>query len=98
LVQKRNRALILLLLSTGARSSEVLRLDRSEWKSERWWVLGEGDRERIVEVTDKVRAAVEDYLDPWTTPPLCSLACANRAASFNRFTIAGAQHVCRQFA
>jgi integrase len=29
LVQKRNRALIL-LLSTGARSSEVLRLDRSE--------------------------------------------------------------------
>jgi Phage integrase family len=62
-VQKRNRALILLLLSTGARSSEVLRLDRSEWKSERWWVLGEGDGERIVEVTDKVRAAVEDYLD-----------------------------------
>jgi hypothetical protein len=49
------------------------------------WVLGEGDRERIVEVTDKVRS------------PLCSLACANRAASINRFTIAGAQHVCRQF-
>jgi integrase len=51
-VQKRNRALILLLLSTGARSSEVLRLDRSEWKSERWWVLGEGDGERIVEVAE----------------------------------------------
>jgi integrase len=31
LVQKRNRALILPLLSTGARSSEVLRLNRSEW-------------------------------------------------------------------
>jgi integrase len=30
LVQKRNRALILPLLSTGARSSEVLRLNRSE--------------------------------------------------------------------
>jgi hypothetical protein len=67
-------------------------------ESERWWVFGEDDRERIVEVTDKVRAAVEDYLDPWSTPPLCSLACAKTAASFNRFTIAGAQHVCRQFA
>jgi site-specific recombinase XerD len=39
---------LILLLSTGARSSEVLRFDRSEWKLERLWVLGEGDRERIV--------------------------------------------------
>ena len=36
LAQKRNRALIL-LLSTGARSSEILRFDRSEWKLERLW-------------------------------------------------------------
>jgi integrase len=55
LAQKRNRALIL-LLSTGARSSEVFRVDRSEWNRECLWVLGEGDRERIVEVTDKARA------------------------------------------
>jgi site-specific recombinase XerD len=31
LAQKRDRALILLLRSTGARISEILRLGRSEW-------------------------------------------------------------------
>jgi site-specific recombinase XerD len=56
LAQKRNRALIL-LLSTGARSSEVLRFDRSEWKLERLWVLGEGDRESgYTEITAQRRA------------------------------------------
>jgi site-specific recombinase XerD len=56
LAQKRNRALIL-LLSTGARSSEVLRFDRSEWKLERPWVLGKGDRESgYTEITAQRRA------------------------------------------
>jgi site-specific recombinase XerD len=32
LPEQRDRALILLLLSTGARISEILRLDRSDWK------------------------------------------------------------------
>jgi site-specific recombinase XerD len=36
------------VLSTGARISEVLRLDRSAWKPEHMWVVGKGDRERIV--------------------------------------------------
>jgi site-specific recombinase XerD len=62
LAHKRDRALILLLLSTGARISEVLRLNRNDWKPERMWVLGKGDRERIVQVTDKARIAVEEYL------------------------------------
>jgi integrase/recombinase XerD len=62
LAQKRDRALILLLLSTGARISEILRLDRNDWKPERLWVLGKGDRERVVQVTEKTRAAVENYL------------------------------------
>jgi integrase/recombinase XerD len=62
LAQKRDRALILLLLSTGARIAEILRLDRNNWKPERLWVLGKGDRERVVQVTEKARAAVEDYL------------------------------------
>jgi site-specific recombinase XerD len=58
---QRDRALIL-LLSTGAQISEILRLDRSDWKPERMWVLGKGDRERVVKVTDKTRAAVQEYL------------------------------------
>jgi site-specific recombinase XerD len=47
LAQKRDRALIL-LLSTGARISEIIRLDRSQWKPDRMWVIGKGDRERVV--------------------------------------------------
>ena len=39
-----------------------MRLDRSDWKPDRLWVLGKGDRERVVQVTDKARAAVEDYI------------------------------------
>jgi site-specific recombinase XerD len=41
--QNRDRALILLLRSTGARISEVLRLNRNDWKPERMWVVGKGD-------------------------------------------------------
>jgi integrase/recombinase XerD len=62
LPELRDRALILLLLSTGARISEILRLDRSDWKPDRMWVLGKGDRERVVQVTDKARLAVQEYL------------------------------------
>jgi site-specific recombinase XerD len=101
LPEMRDRALILLLLSTGARISEILRLDRSDWKPERLWVLGKGDRERIVQVTDKARAAVEDYLTAREdrSPALfIGFQPANKAANSNRLTIAGAQHVCRQLA
>jgi integrase/recombinase XerD len=62
LPEMRDRALILLLLSTRARISEILRLDRSDWKPDRLWVLGKGDRERVVQVTDKARLAVQEYL------------------------------------
>jgi site-specific recombinase XerD len=82
LPEQRDRALILLLLSTGARISEILRLDRSDWKPNRLWVLGKGDRERVVQVTDKTRAAVEEYLTAppaRTTPPRCSSASSQRA-------------------
>jgi integrase len=101
LPELRDRALILLLLSTGARISEILRLDRSDWKPDRLWVLGKGDRERIVQVTDKARAAVEDYLTARKdhSPALfIGFQPASKAASSNRLTIAGAQHVCRQLA
>ncbi|HEX6404596.1 MAG TPA: tyrosine-type recombinase/integrase [Pseudonocardiaceae bacterium] len=101
LAQKRDRALILLLLSTGARISEILRLDRSQWKPQRLWVVGKGDRERTVHVTDKARAAVADYLNARTdhSPALfISFQPASKNTSSNRLTIAGAQHVCRHLA
>jgi site-specific recombinase XerD len=54
--EKRDRALVLLLLSTGARVSEILRLDRADWKPERLWIVGKGDRERVANVTERARA------------------------------------------
>jgi integrase len=103
LPEKRDRALILLLLSTGGRTriSEILRLDRSQWKSDRMWVIGKGDRERVVQVTEKARAAVGDYLDAREdqSPALfIGFQPASKAASSNRLTITGAQHVCRRLA
>jgi integrase/recombinase XerD len=101
LPEKRDRALILLLLSTGARISEILRLDRSDWKPDRLWVLGKGDRERVVQVTDKARAAVQEYLtarEDHSPALFIGFQPASKATSSNRLTIAGAQHVCRQLA
>jgi site-specific recombinase XerD len=101
LPEKRDRALMLLLLSTGARISEILRLNRSDWKPERMWVVGKGDRERVVQVTDKARAAVEEYLDAREdhSPALfIGFQPATKKAGSNRLTIAGAQYVCRQLA
>jgi integrase/recombinase XerD len=97
LPKKRDRALVLLLLSTEARISEILRLDRGDWKSERLWVLGKGDRERVVQVTDKAWAAVEEYLDA-RADHSPALQPASKNASSNRITVAGARHVCRQLA
>jgi site-specific recombinase XerD len=58
------------LLSTGARISEVLRLNRSDWNPHPLRLVGKGDRERTVQVTDKTQDAVEEYLaaPAWTTP------------------------------
>jgi integrase/recombinase XerD len=101
LPEQRDRALILLLLSTGARISEILRLDRSNWKPDRLWVLGKGNRERVVQVTDKARLAVQEYLTTRVdhSPALfIGFQPASKAAGSNRLTIAGAQHVCRQLA
>src|SRR5947209_4397927 len=98
LPEKRDRALILLLLSTGARISEILRLDRRDWKPDRMWVVGKGDRERVVQVTDKARLAVQEYLTARTdhSPALfVSFQPAIKNTPTNRLTIAGPQHICR---
>ena len=64
-------------------------------------MLGTGDRERVVQVTEKARAAVEDYLHARQdhSPALfIGFQPASKAASSNRLTTAGAQHVCRHLA
>jgi integrase len=92
---------VLFLLSTGARISDVLRLDRDDWNPRRQTVVGKGDRERVVTVTERARRAVEAYLadrdDP--SPALfVSYQAATRGRRENRLTAAGARHVCRELA
>ena len=82
LAQKRDRAFIVFPLSTGARISEALRLDRHDWTSGRMHLVGKGNRERVVFVTDKAAQAVEDYLAAYTdTHRPCSSAFNPRAGT-----------------
>ena len=64
-------------------------------------MLGKGDRERVVQVTEKARAAVEDYLtarEDHCPALFIGFQPASKAASSNRLTTAGAQHVSRHLA
>jgi site-specific recombinase XerD len=58
----RDRALVALLISTGCRISEILALNRADWDKKRLFVLGKGDSERTVVVTDRARNEVDAYL------------------------------------
>ena len=59
---RRDRALIHLLLSTGCRIAEACGLDRGDIHREGFRVLGKGGKYRTVYCTDAAYAAVEDYL------------------------------------
>jgi integrase/recombinase XerD len=101
LEELRDRALILFLLSTGCRISEALRLDAEDWNPRRMRVIGKGDRERTVTVTDKAREAVEAYLAACDDPSpalFISFHPKDRGRRENRLTADGARHVCREVA
>jgi site-specific recombinase XerD len=101
LPEKRDRALLLLLLSTGARISELLRLDRSDWARDRLVLRGKGDRERPALVTERARRAVDTYLHAREdrSPALfISFQPASRDRPDNRLTAQGARHICHQLA
>jgi site-specific recombinase XerD len=94
---------MLLLLSTGARISEVLRLDRTDWDRERLTVVGKGDKERVDNVTARARDAVDEYL-AGRTDPSPALFIGFRSAvkrdvqsrTANRLTPTGARYICAQ--
>jgi len=101
LPQKRDRAFILFLLSTGARIAEALRLDRGDWQPDRMRVIGKGDRERTVLITEKARQAMEQYLGARTDPSpalFIGFQPARKNSVDNRLTVQGANHICRQLA
>ena len=96
---RRDRALVHLLLSTGCRIAEACGLDRSDIRPEGFRVLGKGGKYRTVYCTDDAFAAVEDYLrlrGPDPSPALfISVARADvpngRALPHNRLTTDGAR-------
>ncbi len=101
LPQKRDRAFVFFLLSTGARINEVLVLNRGKWNPARMNVIGKGNKERAVNVTEKARAAMEDYLAARTDPSpalFIGFQPARKDAADNRLTAQGANHICRQLA
>ena len=103
--EKRDRALMLLLLSTGARISEILRLNRGDWGLERLTVVGKGDKERVINVTARARDAVDDYLAARTDPSAALFInfwpgsqSSKQAMRANRLTSAGARYLCDRIA
>jgi len=62
--EKRDRALVQFLISTGCRISEALALDRTDFPrtGSRLIVTGKGSKQRAVYLTADARAALEEYL------------------------------------
>ncbi|MBO0683572.1 MAG: tyrosine-type recombinase/integrase [Candidatus Dormibacteraeota bacterium] len=100
LIQKRDRALVNFLISTGCRISEVLALDRTDIprQGNRLVVTGKGAKQRAVYLTDGARAAVADYLQARTDTDLALFVNYDRASAGKerRLTAAGARHVVRK--
>ena len=63
-VEKRDRALVHFLISTGCRISEALALDRNDVPSQgnRLVVTGKGNKQRVVYLTEDARAVLDEYL------------------------------------
>ena len=96
---RRDRALINLLLSTGCRIAEACSLDRADVRADGFRVLGKGGKYRSVYLTRDALDAVNDYLvfrGPDPSPALfISVARAElprgRALPHNRLTPDGAR-------
>ena len=100
LKEKRDRAFLLFLLSTGARLSEVLGLDQSDLKHN--GLSFPGRRTHSVAVlTKRARSALEAYLEARVDncPALfIGLQPARQGSGDNRLTPTGARYICRSLA
>src|SRR5262245_9107705 len=100
-IEKRDRALVHFLISTGCRISEALRLDRTDVprQGHRLVVTGKGEKQRAVYLTDDAKAAVEDYLQAREDTSLALFVNYDRSVrpgDDRRLTPAGARHVVRR--
>ena len=101
LLEKRDRALVQFLVSTGCRISEALALDRTDFprSGNRLVVTGKGSKQRSVYLTEDARAAIVDYLGSREDACLALFINFDRSAGDDRerrLTAAGARYVVNQ--
>jgi site-specific recombinase XerD len=97
-IEKRDRALVHFLLSTGCRISEALQLERTDVprQGNRLIVTGKGSKQRAVYLTDDAKAAVDDYVQARTDTSLALFVNYDRSSTDDRqrrLTSAGARHI-----
>ena len=101
LLEKRDRALVQFLVSTGCRISEALALDRTDFprSGSRLVVTGKGAKQRSVYLTADARAAIEEYLAAREDACLAMFINFDRASHDDRarrLTSAGARYIVKQ--
>ncbi len=101
LIEKRDRALVQFLVSTGCRISEALALDRTDFprSGSRLVVTGKGSKQRSVYLTSDARAAMEEYLNGRTDACMAMFINFDRSKSDDRdrrLTSAGARYIVKQ--
>ena len=99
--EKRDRALVQFLVSTGCRISEALALDRTDFPrlGNRLVVTGKGAKQRAVYLTVDARAAVADYLGAREDASMALFVNYDRSArddQHRRLTSAGARYIVTQ--
>jgi site-specific recombinase XerD len=101
LPDKRDRALVQFLVSTGCRISEALGLDRTDFprSGNRLVVTGKGSKQRSVYLTGDAREAMEDFLTAREDACLALFINFDRSAGDDRerrLTSAGARYIVKQ--
>ena len=99
--EKRDRALVQFLVSTGCRISEALALDRTDFprSGNRLVVTGKGSKQRSVYLTADAREAIEDYLGAREDASMALFVNFDRSVADDRgrrLTSAGARYIVRQ--
>ena len=99
--EKRDRAMVQFLISTGCRISEALALDRTDFprSGNRLVVTGKGSKQRSVYLTADAREALEDYLAAREDASMALFVNFDRAAPDDRsrrLTPAGARFIVRK--
>ncbi len=97
-VERRDRALVHFLVSTGCRISEALSLDRGDVPKlgNRLVVTGKGDKQRSVYLTQVARTALDEYLAGREDACLALFLNYDRSVKDDRerrLTPAGARHI-----